>query len=54
MRLKIELMKRVAQLWVREPLLHWFRAKRQLSSGVVEAFNTKARLTTRKAAGFRI
>jgi transposase len=34
-------------------LLNWFRAKRQLSSGVVEGFNTKAKLTTRKAFGFR-
>ena len=34
-------------------LLNWFRAKGQLSSGVVEGFNTKAKLTTRKAFGFR-
>jgi hypothetical protein len=38
----------------RELLLHWSRAKGQLSSGVVEAFNTKAKLTTRKAVGIRI
>ena len=37
----------------RELLLNWFRAKGQLFSGVVEGFNTKAKLTTRKAFGFR-
>ena len=37
----------------RELLLNWFHAKGQLSSGVVEGFNTKAKLTTRKAYGFR-
>jgi hypothetical protein len=31
----------------------WFRAKGQLSSGVVEGFSAKAKLTTRKAYGFR-
>jgi transposase len=34
-------------------ILNWFRAKGQLSSGVVEGFNAKAKLTTRKAYGFR-
>lgn len=34
-------------------LLNWFRAKGQFSNGVVEGFNTKAKLTTRKAYGFR-
>jgi hypothetical protein len=38
----------------RELLLNWFRAKDQLSSGVVEGFNGKAKLTSRKAFGFRI
>ncbi len=37
----------------RELLLNWFRAKGHLSRGVVEGFNTKAKLTTRKAFGFR-
>jgi transposase len=37
----------------RELLLNWFHAKGQLSSGVVEGFNTKAKLTTRKAFSFR-
>ena len=34
-------------------LLNWFRAKCQFSSGVVEGFNNKAKLTARKAYGFR-
>ncbi len=52
---QIEPMKRVARMLRghRELLLNWFRAKGQLSSGVVEGFNTKAKLTTRKAFGFR-
>ncbi|MBT4131039.1 MAG: ISL3 family transposase [Gammaproteobacteria bacterium] len=52
---KIKPMKRVAQMLRNHKplLLNWFRAKGQLSSGVVEGFNTKAKLTTRKAFGFR-
>ena len=52
---KIEPMKKVAcQLRRHRPLLlNGFRAKGQLSSGVVEDFNNKAKLTTRKAYGFR-
>ena len=55
LRSKIEPMKRVASMLRghRELLLNWFRAKGQLSSGVVEGFNTKAKPTTRKAFGFR-
>lgn len=55
MRSKIEPMKRVARMLRnhRALLLNWFRAKGQLSSGVVEGFNTKAKLTSRKAFGFR-
>jgi transposase len=34
-------------------LLNWFRAKGALSNGAVEGFNNKARLTTRRAYGFR-
>jgi len=34
-------------------LLNWFRAKGTISGGVVEGFNNKAKLTTRKAYGFR-
>jgi transposase len=55
MRSKIEPMKKVARMLRghRELLLNWFRAKGQLSSGVVEGFNGKAKLTSRKAFGFR-
>lgn len=55
MRSKIEPMKKVAKMLRRhrELLLNWFRAKGQLSSGVVEGFNGKAKLTSRKAFGFR-
>ena len=55
MRSKIEPMKKVARMMRNHhPLiLNWFAAKGQLSSGVVEGFNGKAKLTTRKAYGFR-
>lgn len=55
MRSKIEPMKKVAAMLRRHRplLLNWFRAKGQLSSAVVEGFNNKAKLTTRKAFGFR-
>jgi len=55
MRSKIEPMKKVARMLRRHRplLLNWFRAKGQLSSAVVEGFNNKAKLTTRKAFGFR-
>ncbi len=55
MRSKIDPMKRVARMLRnhRTLLLNWFRAKGQLSSGVVEGFNAKAKLTSRKSFGFR-
>jgi transposase len=55
LRSQLEPMKRVARMLRnhRELILNWFRAQGQLSSGVVEGFNTKAKLTTRKAFGFR-
>jgi transposase len=55
MRSRIEPMKKVARMLRshRELLLNWFRAKKQISAGVVEGFNNKAKLTTRKAYGFR-
>jgi transposase len=34
-------------------LLNWFRARGSISAGPVEGFNNKAKLTTRKAYGFR-
>ena len=55
MRSRIEPMKEMArQLRRHRPLLlNWFRAKGQFSSGIVEGFNNKAKLTTRKSYGFR-
>jgi transposase len=52
---QLEPMKRVARMLRghRQLLLNWFRAKGRFSSGVVEGFNTKAKLTTRKAFGSR-
>ncbi len=55
MRSKIEPMKKVAKTLRRHrPLiLNWFRAKGTISAGIVEGFNNKAKLTMRKAYGFR-
>ncbi len=55
MRSRIEPMKDIARsLRKHRPLLlNWFRAKGQFSTGIVEGFNNKAKLTTRKAYGFR-
>jgi len=55
MRSKIEPMKKVARtLRKHRPLLlNWFRAKGAVSAGTVEGFNNKAKLTLRKAYGFR-
>jgi len=55
MRSRIEPMKKTARMLRahRPLLLNWFRAKGQFSSGIVEGFNTKAKLTLRKAFGFR-
>jgi transposase len=55
MRSRLEPMKRVAKMLRghRALLLNWFRAKGTISSGIVEGFNNKAKLTTRKAYGFR-
>jgi transposase len=55
MRSKIEPMKDVAKMLrkKRELLLNWFRAEGSISSGVVEGFNNKLKLITRKSYGFR-
>lgn len=55
MRSKIEPLKKEA-LTIRrhkDLILNWFRAKKALSSGVVEGMNNKAKLTMRKSYGFR-
>ena len=55
MRSRIEPMKKVAKMLRnhRELILNWFKAQKEFSSGIVEGFNTKAKLTTRKSYGFR-
>ena len=55
MRTKIEPMKKIA-ISLREHrdlILNWFRAKGTISAGSVEGLNNKAKLTIRKAYGFR-
>ncbi len=55
MRSQIDPMKAMAKTLrnKRELLLNWFRADGALSSGVVEGFNNKLKLITRKSYGFR-
>jgi transposase len=55
MRSKIEPMKQVAKTLRRHRalILNWFRAEGTISSGIVEGLNNKAKLTMRKAYGFR-
>jgi transposase len=55
MRSRLEPMKRVARMLQRHrPLiLNWFRAKGAVSAGTVEGLNGKAKVTTRRAYGFR-
>jgi transposase len=55
MRSRIEPMKKVARMLRshRELLLNWFRARKTISSGVIEGLNNKLKLNTRKAYGFR-
>jgi transposase len=55
MRSRIEPMKKVVRMLRRHRplLLNWFLAHGAISAAVVEGFNNKAKLTTRKAYGFR-
>ena len=55
MRSRIEPMKKLARMQRshRELLLNWFRAKKTISSGVIEDLNSKLKLNTRKSYGFR-
>ncbi len=55
MRSRLEPMKDVAKTLrkKRSLLLNWFRADGELSSGVVEGFNNRLKLITRKSYGFR-
>jgi transposase len=51
----LEPMKKVARMLRNHKpmILNWFKAKGRLSSGAVEGLNLKAKLTIRKAYGFR-
>jgi transposase len=55
MRTRLKPMKKVARTLRkhRELILNWFKADGLLSAGTVEGFNNKAKLTLRKAYGFR-
>lgn len=55
MQSNVEPMKKVAKMLRshKDLILNWFRAEGELSSGTVEGFNNKAKLTIRKAYGFR-
>ena len=52
---RIKPMQKVARMLSshRELLLNWFRARKTISSGVIEGFNNKLKLNTRKSYGFR-
>ena len=55
MRSRLEPMKKVARMLRghEQLLLNWFRAKGEISSGVVEGLNNKVRVVTRRSYGFR-
>lgn len=55
MRSKIDPMKKVARTLRtnRELILNWFRAEGRISAGIVEGFNNKLKLITRRSYGFR-
>jgi transposase len=55
MRSRLEPMKKVARMLRthEELLLNWFRAKGEISNGVVEGLNNKIRVVTRRSYGFR-
>jgi transposase len=55
MRSKIEPLKKVARSLreKRDLILNWFRAGGTISAGIVEGFNNKLKLITRKSYGFR-
>ena len=55
MRSRIEPMKKIARTLRahRSLVLNYFKARKQLSSGVVEGLNNKAKVTMRKSYGFR-
>lgn len=55
LRTRLEPMKKVARTVRdhRDLILNWFKADGKLSAGIVEGFNNKAKLTMRKAYGYK-
>lgn len=55
MRSRIEPMKKIARMLRshRPIILNWFRARNEISLGAVEGLNNKAKVTTKKAYGFK-
>ena len=55
LRSRIKPMKKIAKMIRRHRslILNWFRAKGQISNGIVEGLNNKAKLTMRKSYGFK-
>jgi transposase len=55
MRSRLEPMQKVAKMLRahEELLLNWFRAKGEISNGIVEGLNNKIRVVTRRSYGFR-
>ena len=55
MRSRLEPIKSIARMLRshRELILNWFRAKKEFSSGSVEALNSHVKLVTKRARGFR-
>jgi transposase len=55
MRSRIEPMQKVAAMLRGHKglIVNWFRAKKAFSSGIVEGLNANAKLTARKAYGFK-
>jgi transposase len=55
MRSRIDPMKKIAKMLRshRCLILNWFQAKAQIALGAVEGLNNKAKVTTKKAYGFK-
>ena len=55
MRSRLRPMKKVARMLRAHQslLLNWFKAKKEIALGAVEGFNNKAKVTTKKAYGFK-
>ena len=55
MRSRIEPMKKIVRMLRshRELILNYFRARKVISSGIIEGLNNKAKVTMRKSYGFR-